>query len=90
MDLLRQLPMTEVGALEICADMQMLLCAGKLDVNALMGTYLNDVPRDPNIGDENPTEPQSGYFIHRTDERHFRIYADQTEPTGVEKIEVRR
>ncbi|HLD07519.1 MAG TPA: type II secretion system protein [Candidatus Peribacterales bacterium] len=76
------------SSIEICGDVRTGSCLHLLDLSPLLGAYIDEIPLDPKVTD--PGSPHSRYFIQMTASDHFRLFAPDTEPSGVDPLEVIR
>ena len=80
--ILLKIPHVPDTSMEICADVLTGSCTNLLDLSPLIGTYLNDVPIDPNSEDEDNSNEHSRYFIVRPSAMRFTISAPDVEGLG--------
>lgn len=85
MDIIALIPSTP-SAIEICADAETGSCSTLLDLTALLGTYLREVPADPKAS----APSHSRYFVERLKSGRLRFSAPDREPSTEAIIEVIR
>jgi prepilin-type N-terminal cleavage/methylation domain-containing protein len=85
-DLLFSIPLAPASAIEICGDVKTGSCTSMLDMSALIGTYLVEVPIDPTVEDDDTYKEHSRYFAVRSSQNRITVSAPDTEPLGVEDI----
>lgn len=74
------------SSVEICGDSVTGSCATLLDLTALLGTYLREIPVDPKAN----SASHSRYFVERLPTDRLRFSAPDAEPSGVPAIEIVR
>lgn len=85
MEILALIPATP-SSVEICGDSVTGSCTTLLDLTALLGTYLREIPADPKTDDAE----HSRYFVERLPTGRLRFTAPDAEPSGVPAIEIVR
>ena len=85
MEILALIP-TAPSSVEICGDSKTGSCTSLLNLTALLGTYLQEVPVDPKATDDE----HSRYFVERLSSGHLRYTAPDREPSTESIIEIVR
>ena len=85
MEIIALIP-TSPSSIEICGDSATGSCTTLLDLRALLGTYLQEVPVDP----KTDNDEHSRYFVERLSTGHLRLSAPDTEPSGESAVEIVR
>ena len=85
MEIIALIP-TSPSSIEICGDSATGSCTTLLDLRALLGTYLQEVPVDP----KTDNDEHSRYFVERLSSGHLRYTAPDREPSTESIIEIVR